>query len=44
MAKVYVVIDWENSDILGVYMKKSSAQKSLHDDENDYYRKIGVYK
>lgn len=27
--KVYVVIDWSNNDILGVYTKKSSAKMSL---------------
>ena len=31
--KVYVVVDWSNSDILGVYLKKSSANKSLKDED-----------
>ena len=32
MAKVYVVVDWSNNDVLGVYSRKSSAKKSLKGD------------
>lgn len=32
MVKVYVVIDWSNNDVLGVYSRKSSANKSLKGD------------
>lgn len=30
--KVYVIVDWSNSDILGVFAKKSSAKKYLKGD------------
>lgn len=37
MAKVYVVVDWSNNDVLGVYMKKASAKKSLKDDDGEEF-------
>jgi hypothetical protein len=35
MKKVYVVVDWENSDILGVFKNKSAARNSMKDTEFD---------
>lgn len=36
MVKVFVVVDWDNSDILGIYTTKKKAKESMKYQDADF--------